>query len=67
MKECKNCGMPMVKKDDFGNNDPKSVLCKHCYCDKSIATQERAENAGDNKNEIISIEDLDKIDDIDIF
>lgn len=66
MKECKNCGMPMVKKNDFGNNDPKSVLCKHCFCDKSIEVQERADNV-DANNEIISTEDLDKIDDIKIF
>lgn len=36
MRECQNCGTPMLKNEDFGNNDPSNFLCRHCFKDKSI-------------------------------
>lgn len=66
MKECKNCGMPMVKNEDFGNGDPKSALCKHCFSDKSIILED-SDKKSDDENGINGIEDLGKIDKIDLF
>lgn len=64
MKECKNCGMPMIKKEDFGNNDPKSVLCRRCFSDKSINV-EIAKNNSTEETKITKLEDLSKLNDID--
>ena len=58
--------MPMVKSDDFGNNDPKNVLCKHCFSDKSSVVPENAEKIDDDM-EINDVEDLDKIDKMGLF
>jgi DNA-directed RNA polymerase subunit M/transcription elongation factor TFIIS len=35
MKECQNCGRPMIKKEDFGNEDFKNSLCRYCFFDKN--------------------------------
>ncbi len=34
MNTCQSCGMPMVKKEDFGNNKDGSkseLYCKYCF------------------------------------
>lgn len=36
----------MIKKKDFGNNNPKNSLCCHCFGDKSMGAGEEKENIG---------------------
>ncbi|MFA6096584.1 MAG: zinc ribbon domain-containing protein [Candidatus Paceibacterota bacterium] len=66
MKECQNCGMPMVKNEDFGNSDPKSVLCRLCFSDKS-ADEEKKARVPEKEIKIIELVDLDRLDSGDLF
>lgn len=66
MKECKNCGMPLVKNEDFGNNDPKSALCKHCFCDKSVSIGAK-KDGGDANSKLTGVNDLGNLEKMDIF
>jgi hypothetical protein len=61
MKECKNCGKPMIKNTDFGNNDPKSVLCKFCFMDKGNMGEQISDNGTGNEKTLPSINDLDNM------
>ena len=61
MKECHNCGMPMIKNEDFGNGDPKSVLCRHCLIEKKkddpVISKEDADKRG-TANKLPSLQDM---------
>lgn len=61
MKECQNCGIPMLKNEDFGNNDPNNFLCRRCFKDKSIGVSE-----DDNKKQNITNAGFLSLDDVDI-
>ncbi len=61
MKECENCGKPMIKDSDFGENNPKNVLCKFCYMDKGNAGGQIFKKNDANEKTLPSINDLDHI------
>ena len=62
MKECQNCGIPMVKKEDFGDNNPSNFLCHHCFADKSIDVSRDNNKKQDTVNAgFLSLDDVDTI------
>lgn len=62
MKECENCSKPMIKDSDFGDNNPKNVLCKFCFMDKGNLVKRTSGRNTENEKTLPSISDLDDID-----
>lgn len=66
MKECQNCGMPMLKNEDFGNNNPSNFLCCRCFTDKSISVSKDNNKKQDTANTgFLSLDDVDITDEDD--
>ncbi len=51
----------MVKDEDFGNDDPKSVLCKFCFLDMAHDAEQILNIDPDRGKALPSINDLDDI------